>query len=97
MAQSPPAVSPLSGNAVLTTQSITLIVAVVVYLARTKGYEIDQNGQNLLVNFLSQPGVGEIIVGAVFATGTWVSRQRVSSELTVSHLLARIEALQERV
>lgn len=87
--QRDPSVTPLTGNAVLTTQSITLIVAVVVYLARTKGYEIDESGQNLLIQFLSQPGVSEAIVGVTWFLMTMLARLRVYSELSVKDLTGR--------
>lgn len=84
--QNNPSVTPLTGNAVLTTNTISMIVFILVYLARTKGYEIDQDGQNLLINVLQQPFVGEAIVGVTWFLMTMLSRLRVYSELSVKDL-----------
>ncbi len=84
-----PSPTPWTGNPVLTGNTITLIVAIIVYLARTKGYEIDQDGKNLLINFLSQPAVGETIVGLACALMTWVTRSRVYSELSMKLLTGK--------
>ena len=87
--QRDPSVTPLTGNAVLTTQSITLIVAVVVYLARTKGYEIDESGQNLLIQFLTEPATSETNAGAPRDAMPMPARLRVYSELSVKDLTGR--------
>lgn len=88
MAEQPkhdPSVSPLTGNAVLTVNTLVGIVLFVIAMLRTKGYEIPEAQENAVVQFL-QGGGGDLIIGVCLAVATAISRSRVYSELSVKQL-----------
>ena len=82
--------SPLNGNAVITTTTITTIVAVVIQLLRVYGYQITGDQENVILDTLRGP-VGEFIIAAVFFIGQWIARSRVYSILSVEKLTGEVE------
>lgn len=88
MSQTNPSPSPWTGNAVVTGYIVSGIVAGVVYLARSKGHEIDPTEHNILIDLLSGP-VGEVVVLVTGLIMAFYSRLRVYSELSVKELTGR--------
>lgn len=88
MTQKTTPVSPLTGNAVLTSAIVVAFVASLIKLLRAYGHDITGDQENALLEFLQGP-FGDWLVLGVGAIMTWVARSRVSSELTVAGLLRR--------
>lgn len=88
MAQQPqhdPSPTPLSGNAVLTVNTLVTIVVVVIGVLRAYGKDISSDQEFAIVQFLQGPG-GEVVIGIALAIATAISRSRVYSELSVKKL-----------
>jgi len=83
--QTNPSVTPWTGNPVVTGYIVSGIVAGIVYLARSKGHEVDPYNQNILVDLLSGP-VGEVVAFLTFLIMAAYSRARAYSELSVKQL-----------
>lgn len=88
MAQNNPSPTPLTGNAVLTVNTLVGIVVLVIGLLRVYGHDIDAGQEAAVVQFL-QGGGGDFIIGAALAIATFISRSRVYSELSVKKLTAQ--------
>lgn len=85
MAQNNPSPTPFTGNAVLTANTITAVVAALIVLVRAYGGDVSTDQENAILELLRGPA-GEAIVLIVGAIMTYVARSRVYSELSVKEL-----------
>ena len=82
--------TPLSGNAVLTTTTLTFLVGAIIVLLRAYGYQITGDQENALITALQGP-LGEIIIATALWIGAWISRSKVWSQLSVEKMTAKVE------
>lgn len=85
MAQNNPSVTPMTGNPVVTTYTLTAIVSLVIALIRAYGTDITQDQENMVITFLQGEG-GLAIIAGFGAVMAWWARRRAYSELSVKEL-----------
>lgn len=85
MAQNNPSPTPMTGNPVVTTYTLTAVVSLIIVLIRAYGVEVTQDQENGVLLFLQGEG-GLAIIGAFGAVMAWWARRRAYSELSVKAL-----------
>ncbi len=85
MSQHNPSPTPWTGNAVLTANTITAVVAAFIVLVRAYGGSVTADQEVAILDVLRGP-TGEVIVLAIGAVMTFLARSRVYSELSVKRL-----------
>lgn len=85
MAQSNPSVTPWTGNPVITGYIVSGIVWGIVYLAKSKGQDVDPNNQTIITELVKGP-VTEVVGFVTTIIIMLYTRFRAYSELSVKVL-----------
>lgn len=85
MAQNNPSVTPWTGNPVITGYIVSGIVWGIVYLAKSKGQDVDPNNQTIITELVKGP-VTEVVGFVTTIIIMLYTRFRAYSELSVKVL-----------